>query len=77
MAKWIVIISAILWAGANITSTSIFYMNQFDVFRGGFRDLGSSRFYEALQIVSSIGYSFTVGATAIYVVLWLEGRRER
>jgi hypothetical protein len=51
--------------------------DQFEAFRGGYRDLGSSGFYGVLQIVSSIGCSLTVGATAIHVVLWLEGRRER
>jgi hypothetical protein len=75
VVKWTVIASGILWAGANIISTSIFYLYQFEVFQEGFRDLGSSTFYQVTQVISTVGYSFTVGGTAIYVVLWLDIRR--
>jgi hypothetical protein len=77
LLKWIVIVSAILWAGANVISTSIYYLNQFELFRGGSRDLSLSGFYEVMQVISTVGYSFTVSTTAIYLVLWLEGRRDR
>jgi hypothetical protein len=75
--KWTVIASGILWAGANIISTSIYYLNRFESFRGGSRDLSLSSFYEVMQVISTVGYSFTVGGTAIYVVLWLDTRRRR
>jgi hypothetical protein len=39
------------------------------------RDL--SRFYQVMQVVSTIGYSILLGSTAIYVVLWLDARRNR
>jgi hypothetical protein len=77
LLKWIVIVSGILWAGANVISTSIYYVNQFELFRGGSRDLSLSGFYEVMQVISTVGYSFTVSTTAIYLVLWLEGRRDR
>lgn len=73
--KWVVIASAILWASAAILSSTIFYLNEFEAFRDGSRDL--SRFYQIMEVVSTIGYSITLGATAIYVVLWLEARRNR
>jgi hypothetical protein len=77
LLKWTVIVSGILWASANIISTSIFYLNQFEMFRGGSRDLSLSGFYQVMEVVSTVGYSFIVSATAIYLVLWLEGRRDR
>jgi len=73
--KWIVIVSAIVWIVTSAIAQSMFYVSTFDRFRGGFSEL--SRFYEVMQVISSIGYSFTLGATAIYLVLWLEARRER
>jgi hypothetical protein len=73
--KWVVITSAVLWAGASIFSSTILYLNQADAFRGGFRDF--SGFFQVMEVVSAIGYSITLGATASYVVLWLDARRER
>ena len=73
--KWVVIVSAVLWAAASIASTSFFYLNEFDAFRDGFAEL--SGFYGVLEVVSAVGYSFTVGGTAVYLVLWLDLRRER
>jgi len=73
--KWIVIGSVGLWVSADIVSTTILYLNQFDAFRDGPRDL--SGFFEVMQVVTTIGYAFTFGATALYVVLWLDARRER
>jgi hypothetical protein len=75
--KWTVVASGLLWAAANAIATSIYYLNQFEAFRDGFRDLESSTFYEITQVISTVGYSFTVGGTAIYVVLWLDLRRRR
>jgi hypothetical protein len=73
--KWIVIVSVILWASAEIVSTAILYLNEFDAFREGPRDL--SGFFEVMQVVTTIGYAITFGGTALYVVLWLDARRER
>jgi hypothetical protein len=73
--KWVVIVSAVLWAAANIISTSFFYLNEFDAFSDGFRDL--SGFIEVTQVISTVGYSFMLSATVIYLVLWLESRRHR
>ena len=73
--KWIVIVSVVLWASADIVSTTILYLNQADVFRGGFQDF--SGFFEVMQVVTAIGYAFTFGGTALYVVLWLDARRDR
>jgi hypothetical protein len=73
--KWVVITSAVLWAGASIFSSTILYLNQADAFRSGFRDF--SGFFQVMEVVSAIGYSITLGATASYVVLWLDARRER
>jgi hypothetical protein len=73
--KWVVILSAILWASASILSSTIFYLNEFDAFRDGFQDF--SALYQVLEVVSTIGYSLLLGATGIYVVLWLEARRDR
>lgn len=73
--KGVVILSAVLWATANILTSTFFYLNEFEAFRDGSRDL--SGFYQIMEVVSTIGYSITLGATAIYVVLWLEARRDR
>jgi len=73
--KWIVIGSVGLWASGDIVSTTILYLNQFDAFRDGPRDL--SGFFEVMQVITTIGYAFTFGGTALYVVLWLDARRER
>ena len=73
--KWVVIVSAILWVAANIISTSFFYLNEFEAFRDGFRDL--SGFNTIMQVISTVAYSFTLGGTVVYVVLWLDVRRER
>ena len=55
--------------------STFFYLNEFEAFRDGPRDL--SGFYRLMEVVSTIGYSIMLGATAIYVVLWLEARRDR
>ena len=73
--KWIVIGSVGLWVSGDIVSTTILYLNQFDAFRDGPRDL--SGFFEVMQVITTIGYAFTFGGTALYVVLWLDARRER
>jgi hypothetical protein len=73
--KWVVIGSAILSAVTSAISSTMFYVSTFDRFRGGLGEL--SGFYEVTQVISTICYSFMVGATAIYVVLWLEARRDR
>jgi hypothetical protein len=73
--KWVVIVSVVLWASADIVSTAMLYLNQADVFRGGPRDL--TGLFEVMQVVTTIGYAITFGGTALYVVLWLDARRER
>ena len=67
--------SVVLWASADIVSTAIVYLNEFDAFQGGPRDL--SGFLEIMQVVTTIGYAITFGGAALYVVLWLDSRRER
>ena len=74
--KWIVIVSVVLWASADIVSTTILYLNEFDVFRSGFHAT-SFGFFEVMQVVTAIGYAVTFGGTALYVVLWLDARRDR
>ncbi len=73
--RWIVIVSVILWASADIVSTTMLYLNEFDAFRSGPRDLLG--FFEVMQVVTTIGYAITFGGTALYVVLWLDARRDR
>jgi hypothetical protein len=51
--KWVVIVSALLWAGAAILSSTFFYLNEFEAFRDGSRDL--SGFYRIMEVVSTIG----------------------
>jgi hypothetical protein len=75
--KWTVIGSGLLWVASNVIATSILYLNQAEVFRDGFRDPSSWTFYQVMEVISTVGYSFTVGGTAIYVVLWLDLRRRR
>jgi hypothetical protein len=70
--KWIVLVSALLWAlSGALTSVLIFEVSSFDG-RGLFQEL-----FKWAQVANSVAMPLTVGGFAMYVVLWLESRRSR
>lgn len=70
--KWIVLVSALLWAlSGALTGVLIFEVSSFDG-RGLFETL-----FKWAQIANSVAQPLTLGGFALYVMLWLEGRRDR
>jgi hypothetical protein len=70
--KWVVVVSAVVWALSGALSGVLF----FEV-----TNLDRSGLFESLarwaQIAAFAAQPFTIGGAAVYVVLWLEGRRAR
>ena len=70
--KWIVVVSAVVWALSGALSGALFFQ---------ISSLDQSGLFQSLfrwgQIASSIAQPLTLGGFAVYVVLWLEGRRAR
>ena len=70
--KWVVLVSAVVWALAGAVSAILFFQVS---------NLGQRGFFETLarwaQITTFAAQPLTIGGTAVYVVLWLEGRRDR
>jgi hypothetical protein len=70
--KWVVLISAGVWALSGALSAVLF----FEV-----SDLNHGGLFQTLarwaQIANFAAQPFTIGGAAVYVVLWLEGRLDR
>jgi hypothetical protein len=70
--KWVVLVSAVVWALSGALSALLF----FEV-----SDLNQGGLFQTLarwaQIANFAAQPFTIGGAAVYVVLWLEGRRDR
>jgi hypothetical protein len=70
--KWVVVVSAVVWALAGAVSAILFFQVS---------NLGQRGFFETLtrwaQITTFAAQPLTIGGAATYVVLWLEGRRDR
>lgn len=70
--KWIVLASAVVWALSGALSGVLFFeVSNLDQ-RGLFETLA-----RWAQVASFAAQPFTLGGFAVYVVLWLERRRER
>jgi hypothetical protein len=70
--KWIVLVSAVVWAlSGALSGVLIFEVSSLDQ-RGLFESL-----FKWGQIANSMAQPLTLGGFAVYVVLWLEGRRDR
>jgi hypothetical protein len=70
--KWVVIVSAIVWAISTAISAILFLDVGVSVFEG-------TGLYDTLsrwsQLVSMVAMPLTLGGFACYAVLWLESRR--
>ena len=72
--KWVVIVSAILWAlSAALSGVLVFQVGDISFDGGGVFD----ELFRWAQIVNGIAQPMTVGTFAVYVILWLEARRDR
>ena len=70
--KWVVLVSAVVWAlSGALTGVLIFEVSNLDQ-RGLFETL-----FKWAQITNATAQPFTIGGFALYVMLWLEGRRGR
>jgi hypothetical protein len=70
--KWVVLVSAVVWAlSGALTAVLIFEVSNIDQ-RGLFETL-----FKWAQITNATAQPFTIGGFALYVMLWLEGRRGR
>ena len=68
--KWVVSVSAVVWALSGALSGVLFFeVSNLDQ-RGLFETLA-----RWAQIANFAAQPFTIGGAAVYVVLWLEGRR--
>ena len=72
--RWFVVISAITWVLSSALSALLFLQVGFDTF-------GGAGVFQTLvrwsQLISLVAQPMTLGGSAVYVVLWLEGRRSR
>lgn len=70
--KWVVLVSAVVWALSGVLSGVLFF---------GVSTLDQRGLLQALarwaQVANFAAQPFTMGGAAAYVVFWLEGRRER
>ncbi len=70
--KWVVLVSAVVWTMSGV-ATSLLYFEVTSFNRGGlFQEL-----FKWGQIANSTAQPLTLGGFALYVILWLEGRRAR
>ena len=70
--KWVVLVSAVIWALSGVLS-GVLYFEISSLDQGGlFQEL-----FKWGQIANSTAQPLTLGGFAVYVVLWLEGRRGR
>ena len=70
--KWVVLVSAVIWTVSGVmTGLLYFEVSPFNQ-RGLFQEL-----FKWGQIAGSTAQPLTVGGFALYVILWLEGRRAR
>jgi hypothetical protein len=70
--KWVVLVSAVVWALSGALSGVLFFEVS-NINQGGlFQTLA-----RWAQIANFAAQPFTIGGAAAYVVLWLEGRRDR
>ncbi|HWL90140.1 MAG TPA: hypothetical protein VNP90_02140 [Actinomycetota bacterium] len=70
--KWVVLVSAVVWtlSGA-LTGVLLFEVSSFDQ-QGLFPEL-----FRWSQVVNATAQPSTLGGFALYVIIWLEGRRRR
>jgi hypothetical protein len=70
--KWVVLVSAVVWALSGVVSGVLFLQ---------ISDLNQRGLFESLarwaQIANFAAQPLTIGGAAAYVVLWLEGRQDR
>lgn len=70
--KWVVLVSAVVWAlSGGLLGVLFFEVSNLDR-RGLFEAL-----FKWGQIANSTAQPLTIGGFALYVMLWLEGRRDR
>jgi len=70
--KWVVLVSAVLWAlSGAVLGVLLFEVSNLDQ-PGLFEAL-----YKWSQVVNATAQPLTIGGFALYVILWLEGRRRR
>ena len=70
--KWVVLVSAVVWALSGVLSGVLYFQISSINQRGLFQEL-----FKWGQIANSTAQPLTLGGFAVYVVLWLEGRRGR
>ena len=70
--KWVVLVSAVVWTVSGVMMSLLYFeVSAFN--RGGlFQEL-----FKWGQIANSTAQPLTLGGFALYVILWLEGRRAR
>jgi hypothetical protein len=71
--KWVVLVSAVVWALSGALSGALFFevgvnFDQGDLFQ---------ELFKWAQLASSVAQPLTVGGFAAYVILWLEIRRRQ
>lgn len=70
--KWVVLVSAVMWAlSGALTGLLLFEVSSLDQ-RGLFQSL-----FKWAQFAHASAQPLTLGGFALYVMLWLEGRRDR
>jgi hypothetical protein len=72
--RMVVVIAAIMWVLSSGLSALLFLQVGFDTFEG------SGTFQTLVrwsQLISLVAQPMTLGGSAVYVILWLEGRRNR
>ncbi len=70
--KWVVLVSAVVWTVSGVmTGLLYFEVSPFGP-RGLFQEL-----FKWGQVADSTAHPLTLGGSALYVILWLEGRRVR
>jgi hypothetical protein len=70
--KWVVLVAAVVWTVSGVSTGLLYFeVSSFDQ-RGVFQEL-----FKWGQIANSTAQPLTLGGFALYVILWLEGRRAR
>lgn len=70
--KWVVIVSAALWVISSL-AVGVFFV----AFQGGsFDESGSvDELFQYMQLIQGVANASTLGALAVFVVVWLDRRR--
>jgi hypothetical protein len=70
--KWVVLVSAVVWTMSGVSGSLLYFeVSPFNQ-RGVFQEL-----FKWSQMANSTAQPLTLGGFAVYVILWLEGRRAR